>query len=348
MDYQERSRLVRRISIGNVKTNINFASKDHLVLIRDPDQHLMYDADYKYDQYYDKALDQGLMTREDSIKKLYEEGLWTNQNDIDLKFIDQEISRLKKSMPSLRYKKINYQQVQNAIKQLDSKKEDMLKIKNQYDCITAEYVAESMKRKYIISHSCELDDEFLIRNPSFINLLMVKYYTKLCPKSTNIREVARSDPWRLYWLSSKETGMSLFHNESTNMTELQHCLILWSRIYDFAYNSQNAPDDETMQDDDRFDQWYEYEIENIKKENKNSNSDKPGFSGSSEIYIPADKIGAKDVYNLNDDNTRNKIKNRSKVINEKGSVAEFDLPDVKNRVIMEKNRQSAEAVRQRT
>jgi len=347
MEYQERSKLIRRISFGKVKAHIDFNCNTYQIEIIDPDQELLYDADFQYEKFYNNGITNGLMTHEQSIDRLTKEGLWSSQHDIELARIDSEIKTLKSSLPSLKYKKINYQQVVSKIADLKKQSKDLNDTKLQYQHITAEYVAECLKRKYIIMNSIEyISDQSLLKNSSFINQLTVQYYTKFCPKGNEIRKIARSDPWRLFWLSAKETNMGLFDNQANNMTELQHALILWSRIYDFAFNSPNPPSDDVIEDDDKFDQWYEDELKNIKEDNKKSQVN-DNTSGSSEVFVPADRLGSKDVYDLNDTVTRQKIKQRSKTIDEQGRVLEFDLPDVKQRVIMEKNRQAAQDTKER-
>jgi len=350
MDYKERSKIIRRISFGKIKANIDFNCNTYQVEINDPDQSLLYDADFQYEKSYKNAISNGLMTHEESMELLITEGLWSSQHDIELSRINSEIQTLKNSLPSLKYKKTNFKQVASAIAELKKQKNDLSIIKSKYQPVTAEYTAECIKRKYIILNSIAyISCTGLLNNSSFINHLTVQYYTDFCPNVEIVREVARCDPWRLFWLSAKETNMELFNNSATNMTELQHALILWSRIYDFAYNSSNPPDDSVIDDDSEFDKWYEDEIRSIKEESKKGqlNNKYNDTSGSSEVFVPADRLGSKDVYELNDKQTLSKLKKRSETIDTKGRVAEFDLPDVKQRVIMEKNRQMSKDTRER-
>jgi len=123
------------------------------------------------------------------------------------------------------------------------------------------------------------------------------------------------------------------------MTDLQYSLVFWSKLYDFAFESMDRPSHEIIADDEKFDHWYKTECERLEgelKKNKLKNTIDDAYGGGgSEVFIPADREGAKEVYDLNDLNAKNRITQRQKAIEIKKEVREEQLPDVKRDIQME-------------
>jgi hypothetical protein len=127
------------------------------------------------------------------------------------------------------------------------------------------------------------------------------------------------------------------------MTEYQYALVSWTKVYDFAFESDNRPTDDVLEDDDQFDGWYKAEVDRILKEikknqndyGKNSVSSNSGNKiGRSEVFIPADAEGSREVYDLNDPIARSNIKQRQKLLEAKGACREDEMPDTKREIQM--------------
>ena len=148
----------------------------------------------------------------------------------------------------------------------------------------------------------------------------------------NIRYLARNEPWRSVWAASLKTG-NLFDRPLFEMTDYQRVLVSWSIIYDNAYESMEPPTDEIADNDDLFDTWLREQSEKRKQKQEKQSFDRgmnPSVSKHKEIGIIAESAeDAQRVYNLNDQQTKQKIANRQKAIQEKGILKESELPDVK-------------------
>lgn len=346
MDFNQRQNLVRRICNARIYGTVKFNNEDYNVVITDPSIDLLSRADFLYNQLYKELTSNGnVLSLEESYLLLERDGKWSDDLEFEANTKKQNLIVLKETLPSLQFKKLQYKQTKQLIKKTEERIAELEATKNQLYNNTVEYFAEAAKRRYIISNSTALDNQDLLNNQTFQDILSVYYYIDNAVSSKEIRELARTDPWRLYWTVSKDTGTSLFNQSCVEMTDLQYALASWSRIYDFAYSSDNRPDEDTLNDDDAFDAWYSNEDKRIKQLMKNSKVDK--IVGGNEVYVPADQEGAKEVYALNDDLGRRRIREREKALAQRGVIKEGDMPDVKRDMQMELNKMAMDAIRSR-
>jgi hypothetical protein len=206
-------------------------------------------------------------------------------------------------------------------------------------------MAEIRRKQWLLPKITEIvDPEFkhLLQDNAFIYQLIVYYYEAL-PKESQIRELARSSPWRNYWSFCRESGNYTFGGDVTRYTDSQFLLVSWSKAYDFAFESDNRPDDSVLNNDTLFDEWYSGEVEKMeraRKESKlkNGQSNNDGKLAYREEFIVADPESAADVYNLNNPIDRNKIKKIQQEVSQKGEVREGQLKTVVGELDMARNR----------
>ncbi len=347
MEFVERQRLVRRITSGKLYGSVEYKYKQYEVLFKDPNLDISIEADWFYKKFYEEAKDRGGLTLEESYKILEEDDRWNKDMEIELKGIKDDLDKLAGQMEVNKYNKSAQRVIKATIKRGEERYFKLLNIKNQLRFSTIEHMADLSKQTFTVRKIAQVSDPDLLASPSFQEILRVYYFEDNGISESQLRELARTDPWRLYWTSSKDTGTSLFPHSAVEFTDLQYLLVLWTRVYDFAYECQNRPTDDIIDDDTRFDSWYRSEVDKRNREiNKASiENEMGGRSGGQEMFIPADEEGAKEVYNLNDFGGRVRIKEREKAIKDKGSVRELDLPDIRRDVQMEMNKMAAKAAK---
>lgn len=91
--------------------------------------------------------------------------------------------------------------------------------------------------------------------PVFVYFLVQEMLSEGVLDIPTIREIARSSEWRLVWGLSRENLPSIFNRTVGDMTMNDKLLIYWSRVYDSALESHEPPDQEILEDDERFDEW---------------------------------------------------------------------------------------------
>lgn len=349
MDYEERSSLVRRITSGKLYGSIVYNDRVYDVVFCDPSLSVMTESDWIYKSEFKKLTTETIIpTTEEYYKVLIEEGKWNNDLEIEMKKLQNDIIELTGNLNKLKFNKSATRNIKAAIDKGKKRLEELHSIKNQYTHFSAEFLAEKARKRFIISKISKLlCNSELIDNPLFKDSLIVYYFEESNIPESKIRELARTDPWRLYWTTSKDTGTPLFPYSVVEITKLQEALIMWSKCYDFAYNSTNRPTDDVIADDDRFDAWFKSELERIDKETK-QNQISDISSGNQEIFIPADEEGAKEVYSLNSSSERNIIKSRESFIRQKGEVKDQALPDVSRGIKMQLNKMTKESIKNRS
>ena len=325
---------------------VDFNQERIFVKFTDPSSDLVLHSDFIFREAEEKARINGLLSQEEAMDLLRSEGKWTSDMERQEVQLTQAIKNLKSSINKLKYQKIQQRKAKIALEESEKSLGEIYKVKNQLETSTIEYFAEIARRRWLMRRCVETDkklDSNLASNERFLERCIWTYYSESVPKVSQVRELSRTEPWRMYWTLSKETGTSLFNNVSTDMTDSQYMLVLWSRIYDFAFESDNRPDEDVLDDDTKFDAWYEREIERIEEDRK-GNARQGNWQDAQEVFIPADSEGAKDVYSMNSKQNRDKIKTRFDAIDKQGSLTEANLPDVKKDLIMQANRTNSQAI----
>jgi hypothetical protein len=104
-------------------------------------------------------------------------------------------------------------------------------------------------------------------------------------------------------------------------------LAYWSTIYDSVHEAYEKPSKEIIADDDLLDSWFIRQGEKSENKKQTNSTTQSRKGGRNEEFIMADREGAKQIYNMNDPGSRIKIKARQKLLKEKGTIREQDMPD---------------------
>ena len=164
-----------------------------------------------------------------------------------------------------------------------------------------------------------------------------------------IREIARSEPWRSIWAVQKADS---FHTPAQEWTDSQRYLASFSKMYDNVYESTECPPDSVVQDDDVLDGWF---IQQRKKrdEAKQEQSTDHHFGnhkgrGRQELFVMArNQDEANAILNQNDAAGKAIIQTRKQVLKNAGgeAVLEQDMPDVKRDLQMQAVQQMRDKIR---
>lgn len=350
MDYKQRDMLIRRIVTGKLYASVNHQGVPVDVVFTDPSNDILVEADHIYKRSYEQAKANGdSYTLEESYSVLKDQGIWTDKHESELKVLQTSIEKMQDQLEKSTFQKKQQVAIKKTIDIAQERIDKLSSIKNQLYGSTIDHLADQTRRRFIIKNITKIQDIKLLSIASFLDLLVVCYYRENAIEESTIRELARTNPWRLYWTASKGFGTPLFRHPSTEMTEPQFALCMWSKIYDFAYDSSNRPTEDVIEDDKKFDAWYRSESKRIETENKKNalESQFGNGTGGVEIFVPADEEGAKEVYEMNDMNARSRIQQREKAIVQKGTIKEGDLPDVQSDLRMEVNRMASESIQRR-
>ena len=344
MNFEKRNEIVNRIISGYFSISV----KNKIYKVYDPNAYTKYIADIYYSECLENYILDGVINNEETSFILKEKEIWKTNLDEEISELHNDNKKLLKSLVNYQFQEYKKRDIENKIEQNTKKINSLSKEKNTLSSNTAEYLARIEKYKKLLFLNTYYDndnkvwnnwDDFINAEDSLVRTLLSKSYFSDFLNETDFREIARSDPWRTYWKLSVKTGTPLFPHSSIEMTDLQKVLVSWSSLYDSIYESVDCPDDSIIENDLLLDSW----LINQKDKNKDKNditsiTKNPKILNSQEIGIVVDTPeDAEKVYNLNSNKSKKILEERSKALAKHGKLQEADLPDVKRRLILEKN-----------
>jgi len=282
-------------------------------------------------------------------------GIWTSENDNALQSLSNMLDNLKLELFLNHY---NPTKVKKLEKQIASLKKGIEKSNdNKYTLYahTKEYYASNIKKDFLIGISIrDKNDKKIILPEDFwlCNNPLIEMFHSVINRGyisvAEIREIARSEPWRSMWLAQKGDSFGV---KSVEWTETQRLLVSFSRMYDNVYESMDCPPDEVIANDDMLDGWFiKQSRERKEKQKEKSLEDKFGNfkdKDGQELFIAVRPEDITDVYNMNDAKGMSTIKSRNKQIKEQGEVKHQHLKDVQMDLHMQKTQEMRETMRRR-
>lgn len=265
---------------------------------------------------------------------MIENGLWSEKDDLEIKKCQDKLDDIKLKM----YRDRHIQEVvdggRTALKIVKKALSDLRGRKEEYNSSTREGIAFNDKSLFLFERCCYVgNDRF-----DFSNVDSNPYYfawLKQILREEQVREIARNDPWRHYWMLKEQSDLFQKH-EGRDLNPDQKNLVVWSKMYDNVYESPESPSPEIIEDDDLLDGWF---IHQRKKIEEGDNGDggiadrignNPRTAGAQEVAIIAKN--QRDVDNINKLNTpvamRNKA-NRINTVKAKGKATDLDFMDKK-------------------
>ena len=335
MDNVYKNKHFHRLLSGKIKTKI----KDKVYILYSPTHEILYDSYLLYDEIlYDKRFSEWL-TEVEAHSTLIKNGFCQFNDKDRLQSLEKEIESYKVQL-YLNY--INPEKRKTLKRQIKNCNEEFHNITismHLLDHVTIQGFAESVRNDFVIC-STLTDDKNKLLWAEFekcdINFIERVQQTVSLLSVSELREMARTEPWRSYWAAFKSNCF-----KSKNLSEEQRTLILFTRMYDGAYESVETPEDRIFEDDDAFDGWMIHIKRKRDREKKEKEFEKHKHLGNKhrDIFIPADSMDhAREIDDLNTISSKMIKKERNAAIMAAGYIDETKLPDVQRDLQMEKRR----------
>ena len=292
---------------------------------------------------YVQALEQGLMTEEQMLEWMISKDLWSEEENEQIKKTKKDIENLKKGMFNARFQSKTREGGRRYLRAAEKVLQKLtLKKDSNYEN-TCEGFAFSRKASEQMQRCAFVGNEpYDFKSIDETSLWMSVGSTIL--KEPEIREIARSEPWRSFWVTKDDTHTSLFDKNGRELNIDQRNLLVWSRMYDNVQESMECPGEEVINDDDLLDGWFIVQREKQETDRASSevdsaiNNDK--ISNSQEIFVfaqtkeDADKIEAANSYQA----TMVK-KEREAILKKKGDAVDLDFRDRRLELQQQSNEQ---------
>jgi hypothetical protein len=166
-------------------------------------------------------------------------------------------------------------------------------------------------------------------NFMFLEKFLFEIHQNVIP-SQDIKKIARHEIWRSFWNISKE---KIFDGTVKDWTDEQQSLVNFTKVLDSIKEHMEAPSSDVIDDDDALDGWILYQNDKNEKEKKKKQiSDRYDLNnkkGDEVFILTKDKKETNTIFGLNDNQTRKDLIVANKLIDEKGTIKEADLPHVK-------------------
>jgi|LakMenEpi03Aug12_release.lakeMendotaPanAssembly.Ray.scaffolds.fasta_scaffold210199_3 hypothetical protein len=316
---------------------------DLSIFINEPTPQLLLESFELYDSNYEYAYLTGVYTEYEINILLNEYDIWNPLYDKELELIKTEIDNLKIECYENAFDKQSLKECKRKLLSKNQSFTNLLSSKHSMDHLSCDGVAENSRMMWIISHSAFNIDGSKYNWDGKIDLSMaLSLYKQNIIDNTELRYIARNEPWRPMWLSAKNGG-NLFKKPTTEYTRDQITLCSYSIMYDNIYENPECPTENILNDDDCLDGWM-LKTRREREKEKRQGAIQGGIKNekirnSKEIMIFAENAEeAKEIYDMNDQWARSVINDRQNIINNSvDKVTDTKFNDVQLELMQRKN-----------
>ena len=254
---------------------------------------------------HNEALEQGIMTREESLSMMLETGVWSFEEEERIKSLEKEMEQYKLDIYTFYFKSVSRERARTDLRLQEQEYAELLAQKHSYDHIDALGVAAYSQLNWVIENTTKFKngDPYDWKHITTHECLGKKNNTELNEKQ--LREIAKTSPWSNIWATSQLTG-NLFKEDTFTLTREQKVLIAWSSLYDNVKEAYESPPSDVIQDDDACDGFLISQKRQRDKDKGKKAADHllNVHPGAQEVMVPAETPeDAARVHGLNDPGT---------------------------------------------
>tara|TARA_Y100000004_G_C8925874_1_gene417615 strand:+ start:289 stop:1329 length:1041 start_codon:yes stop_codon:yes gene_type:complete len=284
-----------------------------------------------YDESFWKARADNIMLESEMQEWMKEKGLWTEEDDEKIEQLDKNLEKLKVQIFQQRLDRKMVQTLRAYIKATKKELSKMRERKSGQMEHTCEGIALTEKGLWVFENCSYIGSQKLAETEIETNGPYFKWMKSILDDD-QVREIAKTDPFRLYW-NMKDVDPIFKNRDNRNLTNEQMGVILWSRMYDGVRESMDCPSEDVIEDDDMLDGWFivqrkKHEAEKAKSElESRTNNEKIAQSPEVMVFTGRDKKAAESVHSMNDMGSEIVRKQRLQTVKNKGGATDLDFQD---------------------
>lgn len=242
-------------------------------------------------------------SKDDTAKLAIQHGLWTEEKEQEYKKMPDKIKDMKEEMFLCHQAGQNFELLKQVLQSLKNKYKELTNQREQFYYITREGYADAVRNQFLVQ-SCISTEQPL----SFAEMQQVLLMTREQEiMDEEYRIIVRDPLWMSYWFTAKE---KLFAVPLGRLNFEQRTMCNIARMYDNAYGSPEAPDDEVFDNPDLFDGWAIHLSNKSKIKKLKSEVDSNIDPRSQNVFVVANKkMTPKDIYNMNSPASKQKLGN---------------------------------------
>lgn len=239
--------------------------------------------DFRFQEFYEYALSSGILSEEDALKKVIEEGFWSEKEESEIDTLKKYIDRLILTKRSF----IRKLEIEEISKQIDEERQKLAKkISERKEILgkTAEEYASNRSNDYIIYESLFKDEELkervlsenefeemtyedLIEYILFFNEYMNDF------KEYNLQKIALLDFFQPYYLVLDQP-MQFWGKPMVQLTDFQVRVTVYGKIFKNIFETTENIPDEIKTNPDKLFEYTDRSKAKKNFESKQKNKDK--------------------------------------------------------------------------
>jgi len=263
--HEEVERYLEQIFSRSKIVDIN----ESTILFKYPSVSDMMKARLIYERDYKKSLEEGLISSNEMQKLLKNRKVLTDKERKDLTSLRSKLEAQQILLSKTIKVKANQDRIKNTIHELESKL-NILEYKERSKLsMTAENKAEESKLLYLCWSHCynfNTDKLYWPNYEDFLSDLDLKFREKIIGEfilfytgipTACIRAIARSNLWRIRYMTSVKTSEPLFGLPTSKYSNDMLNLAYWSHYYQNIYEMmpEDQPSEDIIDDDDALDAY---------------------------------------------------------------------------------------------
>ena len=257
-------------------------------------------------------------------------GFWTDEDDEREKGLQKDLDKLRIEIFKARNNESQREVIRKYIRAGEEQQLQHIRKKHIYQENTCEGLAILQKSLELLRRCTYVGKELFDFGSIDIKEIWNLANHQMCDDK-QLREIARSEPWKSTWMLKDSETFSLFHRNGRELTIEQRNLLMWSRMYDNIQESLDCPSDDVINDDDMLDGWFLIQKQKRDKEKAEAEFESMAnsrISNSDEIFVMArSKDEADKIDSINNVGSKIRKKERLATIQNKGTVDQHEFRD---------------------
>jgi hypothetical protein len=314
----------------------------HYYYLTHPDQDIRILALIEQENCLHKLRFEPWLNEQSMEALLINRGIITSGTEQQLSSLSKRLEDLKVDLYNSKFKTANELKIRKELGLVREKMVEVERKRNSLYYMTIEGYAARQKLMIILGGTlrCEISGRLVYPNLGDLDYTFldnVAHQKSLNePTDSEIREIARTNPWRSLWSFGKPNPLN---KDILDLGEYQQALYMYSHLYDNIRESMDCPTDSIINDDDLCDGWLIIQSRKADKEKEERQNEqvvgpaKAKNSNAAEVFIPVstpEQVQA--VQSMNSVGSKIVLAQRKKVIETRGEAHDIDFMDTKLKV----------------
>jgi hypothetical protein len=311
LTFDELDEHITTVSTGIKLVSIDSADGGVSLLFKQPTSEERMFARFVYKQTYKQAQDDGLKTVDEMEEILRERGIISEESDQKIKNLQSKLDGQRAVLAKTHKVQAKQERLLGIIQRLEDELKGLKAERDKLLGLTAEAKANESKLFFLCSKCVfksekerlwETEKDFNAEKDLLFRMDVLARFSMFVSglPTSLIRYIARSNLWRVRYVTSTKTGADLFGRPISEYSPDMVNLLYWSHYYQSIYEMlpEDQPSDDIIADDAALDAY----MDNYYKEMKNERAARAGKKSTSlDAFSAGDEVIVTPAHELHKD-----------------------------------------------